>query len=69
MNFSDYCNKNNISQVQAARELGITRQWASRLCAGDPAGKGLSFKIEKWSRGEITANEAMCLHQFSEQQL
>jgi len=48
-----------ISITKAAAEIGITKQWVSKLCSGSPGGKKLARVIQNWSGGYVTADEIM----------
>lgn len=59
MNLRSYLSKIGKTQVQAARELGVTAKHFGTIVNGYPAGRKLGYRIEAWSNGDVAADEVM----------
>ena len=54
-NLKDYIKKQGITQIEAAKQIGITRQYICESVNGRPAGRVLALRIEAWSNGAVKA--------------
>ncbi len=61
-----YLKLKKISKSQAARELGISRQYVYMLADGYPAGKKTAMRVAQWSEGFIQATEIMGMDRAGE---
>jgi len=66
-NFQEYLDKQGISKAQAAEEIGCSRQYIYMLANGQPAGKRMAAKIERWSGGYVSAMQMMGLDRMLEE--
>ena len=58
MKFSTYLTNKNITQEQAAKELGVTQATVSRWVQGDfVPSKELMLKIVAYTKGEVKPND------------
>jgi DNA-binding XRE family transcriptional regulator len=63
MNLKEYINFKGISQEQAAKEIGITRQHLNMIIQNKCLpGKNAALKIEKWSDKLFKAADLMQLN-------
>lgn len=53
MELKDYIKNNGKSMADAAREIGVSRQYLYFLCDGNSCGKKTALKIERWSNGNV----------------
>ena len=59
--FQKYLDFRGISKAQAAKEIGCSRQYVYMLADGQPAGKKVALRIERWSDGFVPATQMMGL--------
>lgn len=58
MQFAEYLKKNNITQEEAAKELGVVQGVCSLWASGKRIPRPDKMaKITEWSGGEVTAND------------
>ena len=54
-----YTKTQKITLTKLAQNLKYSRQHISEIANGQPAGKKLALKIEKWSNGHISHTELL----------
>ena len=55
----DAIDRRKLTKLEAARQIGITRQTLYNILSGQQMDVATARKIERWSNGEIRAAELM----------
>lgn len=59
MTLRDHLKKRRIGPGEAAKELGVTRQAVHRYLRGQRPKVAMIFKIEEWSRGDVSREDLL----------